>query len=88
MANVYLLTGSPGAGKTTLIREVVSRLKARAGGFYTQELRVGGVRQGFKIITLNGQDAILSHVSISTPHRVSKYGVDIDSSKTPTGETH
>ena len=34
MANVYLLTGSPGAGKTTLIREVVSRLKARAGGFY------------------------------------------------------
>ena len=79
MANVYLLTGSPGAGKTTIIREVVARLKARAGGFYTQEIRVGGVRQGFKITTLNGQDAILSHVDIRSPHHVSKYAVDVGS---------
>lgn len=79
MANVYLLTGSPGAGKTTLIRQAVAGLQAKAGGFYTQEIRVGGVRQGFKITTLNGQDAILSHVDISSPHRVSKYGVNIES---------
>lgn len=78
MANVYLLTGSPGAGKTTLIKEAVARLRARAGGFYTQEIRAGGVRQGFKITTLNGHDAILSHIDISSPHRVSKYGVDIE----------
>jgi nucleoside-triphosphatase len=78
MANVYLLTGSPGAGKTTLIKEAVARLRAKAGGFYTQETRVGGVRQGFKITTLNGQDAILSHIDISGPHRVSKYGVNIE----------
>lgn len=79
MANVYLLTGSPGAGKTTLIKEAVARLRARVGGFYTQEIRVGSVRQGFKIVTLNGQDAILSHIDISSPHHVSKYGVDIES---------
>ena len=79
MANVYLLTGSPGAGKTTLIRQAVARLQAKAGGFYTQEIRGGGIRQGFKITTLNGQDAILSHVDISSPHRVSKYGVNIES---------
>lgn len=79
MANVYLLTGSPGAGKTTLIRQAVARLKAKAGGFYTQEIRIGGVRQGFKITTLNGQETILSHVDIPSPQRVSKYGVDIDS---------
>jgi len=79
MANVYLLTGSPGAGKTTLIRQAVARLKVKAGGFYTQEIRGGGVRQGFKITTLNGQEAILSHVDISSPHRVSKYGIDIES---------
>jgi nucleoside-triphosphatase len=78
MANVYLLTGSPGAGKTTLIRQTIARFKSRAGGFYTQEIRTGGVRQGFKIVTLNGQEAILSHVGISSPHRVSKYGVNID----------
>jgi nucleoside-triphosphatase len=79
MANVYLLTGTPGAGKTTLIREVIARLKDRAGGFYTQEIRVDGVRQGFKITTLQGQDAVLSHIGISSPYRVSKYGVDIES---------
>ena len=78
MANVYLLTGSPGAGKTTLIREAIARLKARAGGFYTQEIRTGGIRQGFKIVTLNGQEAILSHIDIFSPYRVSKYGVDQD----------
>src|SRR4030042_397641 len=77
MANVYLLTGSPGAGKTTIIREVVARFKNKAGGFYTQEIRVGGIRQGFKITALNGREAVLSHVDISSPHRVSKYGVDI-----------
>ncbi len=78
MANVYLLTGTPGAGKTTLVREAIARIQARAGGFYTQEIRVGGVRQGFKVTTLQGQDAVLSHINISSPHRVSKYGVDIE----------
>jgi nucleoside-triphosphatase len=78
MVDVYLLTGSPGAGKTTIIREAIARLKARAGGFYTQEIRIGGVRQGFQITTLNGQNVILSHVDIHSPNRVGKYGVDID----------
>jgi nucleoside-triphosphatase len=79
MATVYLLTGSPGAGKTTLIREVITSIKAIAGGFYTQELRVDGIRQGFKISTLNGREAILSHVDIPGPFHVGKYGVDIAS---------
>jgi len=77
MENVYLLTGSPGTGKTTIIREVVARLKIKAGGFYTQEIRAGNIRQGFKITTLNGQEAVLSHIGVSSPYRVSKYGVDI-----------
>jgi len=76
MANVYLLTGSPGTGKTTIIKEVLTRTGAKAGGFYTEEIRVGGIRQGFKIITLDGQDAILAHIDSSSPYRVSKYGVD------------
>ena len=78
MATVYLLTGSPGAGKTSIIREAIAAIRASAGGFYTQEIRAGGTRQGFKIITLEGKDAVLSHVSFSSPHRVSKYGVDIE----------
>jgi len=76
---VYLLTGQPGTGKTTVIREAVARLNIKAGGFYTEEIRSGGVRQGFRIITLGGQSAVLAHVNVSTPYRVSKYGVDIES---------
>ena len=79
MANVYLLTGIPGVGKTTVIRQAIARSKSKAGGFYTEEIRSGGTRQGFSILTLAGQDAILAHVDITGPHRVSKYGVDIHS---------
>lgn len=78
MANVYLLTGSPGTGKTTIVREAIARAKVNAGGFYTEEIRSGGVRQGFRIITLDGQNAILAHIDISSPYRVSKYGVNIE----------
>ena len=77
MANVYLLTGSPGTGKTTVIKQAIANTKLKAGGFYTEEVRSGGTRQGFRIITLDGQDTILAHVDISSPYRVSKYGVGI-----------
>jgi nucleoside-triphosphatase len=76
--NVYLLTGRPGTGKTTVVRQAVAKSKARAGGFYTEEIRSGGDRKGFRLVTLDGQDAVLAHVDISGPHRVSKYGVDIN----------
>ena len=79
MKQVYLLTGRPGTGKTSLIRQALARIKAKAGGFYTEEIRTRGIREGFRLVTLDGQDTILAHVSIKSPHRVSKYGVDIDS---------
>jgi len=78
MKQAYLLTGQPGTGKTSLIKRVVAGMKVRAGGFYTEEIRSRGVRQGFRLITLDGQDTILSHIDIDSPYRVSKYGVDID----------
>ena len=78
MKQVYLLTGRPGTGKTSLIKQVVAQIKGKAGGFYTEEIRSQGVREGFRLVTLSGEDAILAHVNIRTPYRVSKYGVDID----------
>ena len=33
---------------------------------------------GFRLVTLGGESAILAHVNIHSPYRVSKYGVDID----------
>ncbi|MGB9598533.1 MAG: NTPase [Minisyncoccales bacterium] len=75
--NVFI-TGLPGCGKTTLLKEVLEELKLNAGGFYTQEIREKGIRKGFKIITLDGKEGILAHVNIKNPYRVSKYGVNIE----------
>jgi nucleoside-triphosphatase len=78
MKRALLLTGQPGTGKTGLLKEALDRTKVKAGGFYTEEIRTGGVRQGFRIVILDGQEAILAHVNISSPHQVSKYRVDTD----------
>jgi len=78
MKSVFLLTGPPGSGKTGLIKQAVARLKVKAGGFYTEEIKSQGVRQGFQLVTLEGETAVLSHINIKSPHRVSKYGVDIE----------
>jgi len=78
MKRVLLLTGRPGTGKTALIKEALSQTKTKSGGFYTEEIRTGGIRQGFKIVTLNGQETILAHVDIQSTYQVSKYKVDID----------
>jgi len=79
MKQIYLLTGRPGSGKTSLIKEVVAEIKVRAGGFYTEEIRRQGVREGFRLVTLDGQEVILAHIAISSPYRVGKYGVDVGS---------
>ena len=72
-----LLTGRPGCGKTTLIKRVVNKLALPAGGFYTEEIREGGQRVGFKIVTLDGKEAIFAHVDFKTRERVGKYGLNL-----------
>jgi len=51
MKQVYLLTGKPGTGKTSLIKQAVAGMRGKAGGFYTEEIRSEGVRQGFRLVT-------------------------------------
>jgi nucleoside-triphosphatase len=72
-----LITGRPGSGKTTLIKRVVNNLTQRAGGFYTEEIRDGGIRAGFKIVTLSGEEVVFAHVDLKTPERLGKYGLDL-----------
>ncbi len=79
MKSIFLLTGPPGSGKTSLIKQAVARLEIKAGGFYTEEIKSQGVRQGFRLVTLDGETAVLSHLYFKGPHRVSKYGVDVES---------
>jgi len=41
----FLLTGTPGSGKTSLIREVIQHSPLPTCGFYTDEIRCGGRRR-------------------------------------------
>ena len=72
----FLIAGHPGCGKTTLVRRLVEELGVSAGGFYTQELRARGRREGFGLTTLNGETATLASVHIAGGSRVSRYGVN------------
>jgi len=73
-----LITGTPGVGKTTLIKKLITKLgNINVSGFYTEEIRERGVRKGFELVDLNGQRSLLSHTRIKSPSRVGKYGVNV-----------
>ncbi|UCC73234.1 MAG: AAA family ATPase [Gemmatimonadota bacterium] len=74
-----LLTGRPGCGKTTVIRRAVELIGLdRCAGFYTEEVRAGGRRIGFDVVTLDGRRGPLARAGAAGP-RVSRYGVDLAS---------
>jgi nucleoside-triphosphatase len=77
--NVLLLTGPPGIGKTTVLRKVAGSLPGKVlGGFYTDEIRVGGSRRGFRIVTFDGRERLMARVDLRSSHRVGRYGVEIE----------
>ena len=69
-------------GKTTLIKRVVNKLGRPAGGFYTEEIREGGTRVGFKLVTLDAREVVFAHVNFKTPERVGKYGLNLSALET------
>ena len=73
-----LLTGLPGVGKTTLIRELAKRLAGYyPAGFFTEEIREEGIREGFRLESLDGRQLTLAHSDRKSSHRVGRYGVEI-----------
>jgi len=78
MRTNLLITAAPGAGKTTVLRRVVEALASPlVRGFLTDEIRERGQRVGFRIQTLDGRTATLSHVHLHASHRVGRYSVDV-----------
>ncbi|MFQ5973461.1 MAG: nucleoside-triphosphatase [Alphaproteobacteria bacterium] len=76
--HVLLLTGPPGVGKTTVIRRVAAQLEGkRLRGFYTEEIREGGDRRGFRLVSFDGKENVIAHVAVPKAQRVGKYGVDV-----------
>ena len=52
-----LVTGQPGIGKTTIIKNLYKRLSSPMLGFYTEEIRdANGVRMGFDIISFEDEN--------------------------------
>ncbi len=73
-----LITGAPGSGKTTVIHTVAAALGGHPiGGFYTEEIRVGGERRGFRLVTFDGRERVMAHVDFRGPRRVGRHGVDL-----------
>ena len=78
MANNLLITGVPGVGKTTaMIRLAKALPQVQPAGFVTREIRDGGARTGFELVSCSGVRRILAHVALQHPYRVGKYSVDI-----------
>lgn len=73
-----LITGKPRSGKTTLVKKILSSLPSISyGGFFTEEIKENGQRIGFKLVTTFGEQGILAHQNYKSPHRISKYGVNL-----------
>lgn len=74
-----LLTGPPGTGKTTALRRVAEALAGwRIRGFTTEEIRSAGQRLGFRLETFDGRSLVLARIDLRSPHRVGRYGVDVN----------
>ncbi|MFQ6010277.1 MAG: NTPase [Candidatus Aenigmatarchaeota archaeon] len=75
MAQKVFITGKPGCGKTTLIKELVK--ERDVAGFITEEIRDKG-RKGFKIIDIKSrEEGVLASTEQKTGPRVSKYRVNL-----------
>jgi nucleoside-triphosphatase len=73
-----LITGVPGCGKTTLLIGLARQLAdLHPIGFYTEEIREGNSRQGFRLVGLDGREGVLAHVLFRGGPRVGRYGVDV-----------
>ncbi len=70
------LTGQPQSGKSQLLTEFINQQPAKVG-FLTPEVRKDDVRLGFDVITSLGETIPLARVNSMSPHRVSRYGVNV-----------
>jgi len=73
------LTGTPGVGKSTVVRKVVEGMQHdghKVGGMSSADLRSGSARVGFEIRNLMTDDVgVLAHINQMTGPRIGKYRV-------------
>jgi nucleoside-triphosphatase len=73
------VTGEPGSGKTTVLRKVAAEIQEHVPirGFFTEEIRTGRAREGFRGVTFDGRTFPLAHRKTPGPLRVGAYGVEL-----------
>lgn len=77
-ANILLLTGLPGIGKTTVIKRAVREFPdIPVAGFYTDEIRVRNIRHGFELVTFEGKRFVMADIDSDSAYRIGKYGVEV-----------
>ena len=78
---IWLVTGSPGIGKSTAVSRIIMKLKSSGvivGGCTTSEKRTGGVRTGFEIRDLSsGKTGELASATSRVGPRVGRYRVNL-----------
>ncbi len=82
MAKNFLVTGAPGSGKSSVVRETVEILEKMGlsvGGLYCPEVRLGGERVGFKMVDVaTGEERVLANVRQPSGPMVGKYVVNVN----------
>jgi nucleoside-triphosphatase len=83
---VFVLTGSPGIGKTTVLARTVSSLRQRnlsVGGMYSREVREGQMRVGFEIVDVAAiKKGWLAHVNQKSGPQLGRYRVNLNDLET------
>ena len=81
MSRIWVITGPPGVGKSTVVSKVVLRLKSAGiivGGCTTAEKKVRGARVGFEVRDLtDGTSGELASVTAKLGPKVGKYRVNL-----------
>ncbi len=79
---LFIITGRPGIGKSTVCRKVIDLLREQGfkiGGVICPEVRVGRSRIGFKIIDLmSNKEGWLAHINFNTGIKVGRYHVNLN----------
>lgn len=78
---IWLLTGEPGVGKTTVISKTIRLIQSEGlvvGGVITREVRRNGIREGFELIDLSSEkkDILASSTQPSGP-KIGRYRVNL-----------
>ncbi len=77
MKKKLFITGTPGVGKTSLLKEVTLPYLKHIGGFFTHTIIENNKRAGFLLKTCAGEEGVLAKKGMESKHKLNKYGIDI-----------